>query len=1065
MGVQLLVIVSIAVHVFVTSSSADDITFCVVPEHVRKEVDTLHASYGTEQCTETKTWNEYLAQQYRYFNEVSNITFLFRHGTHYMNRSLEAKNVSSLRLSGSSPHDVILTAALLGESTPLIFSNFFDVTVEGMNMELCASIREDQYIQNGLIYFSNGANGTVQNVKLENTCNGSEIYGERMVDMSFIHLNVTKSKESFCGSLCLYPELSGTVYVINSTFRMMPRGACHGSGIFAFLNFGRLLMYNTSVFLYNCTFRCENVVFINLASTSSLSMDNVRTEVLGCDSNYVNICSINKRPLGVSRVAGTNGVLTIVNSTFRGCLSTAFVVTKVFVFIHDSVFDYNIDISPLKLTASALSIHDVSNGTLSNVRFNFNGIPFPMSVIPNSAALLVRTSSIHIRDCNFSASIGHALYSYVSNLYFSGHNRFSSNYGYEGCAMYLYDSNIQSLEGSISFNSNYAIYTGGAIQIAGVDSDNPVCPFHSVPVENGLSDTKRLKFIQNSADVAGNDIYGGYLDQALANEGTGNTTRCIEVIRQLSKLPNTLSSISSKPSRVCLCNSKHEPDCLEVFSSREAYPGEDITISAVAVGQAFGTSAGFIHAQLLSGWGSGSGSSSLDNEQHYQNVNQVSCNNLTYTISAQLDFEPTVLVLTATSELIQNYLSHEEVHDSIEQYNKNNRSFVPKSLLNFPVYINITFKPCPSGFNLSSDSSPICVCIPRLLQIDGVNCHISKKQLERSGTVWIGNTEHNSSSNRSAVLFSRYCPNNYCNPAMVNIFTSSDLQCQNGHSGRLCGECPNGMSLTLGISQCKDCSNENLYLVALFAIGGVVLVIFIKVTDLTTAGGLINGLILYANFVKASGYVYFTANSSTTYLKFCRVFIDWVNLDFGIETCFFNGLNGYWKTWLQFVFPIYIWTIALSMILMARYSIKMSHLLGNNTVPVLATLFTLSYAKLFRVIITAIQYTVLEDAESNNTMTVWSYDGGIGYFDARHSILLLVAVLVLLFLWLPYTCVLLFVQCLHLSGIRTISRFVSRMQPFLDAHCGPFKIRHRYWFGLLLVGRAILLWSLQPHKQ
>ena len=54
MGVQLLVIVSIAVHVFVTSSSADDITFCVVPEHVRKEVDTLHASYGTEQCTETK---------------------------------------------------------------------------------------------------------------------------------------------------------------------------------------------------------------------------------------------------------------------------------------------------------------------------------------------------------------------------------------------------------------------------------------------------------------------------------------------------------------------------------------------------------------------------------------------------------------------------------------------------------------------------------------------------------------------------------------------------------------------------------------------------------------------------------------------------------------------------------------------------------------------------------------------------------------------------------------------------------------------------------------------------
>ena len=31
-------------------------------------------------------------------------------------------------------------------------------------------------------------------------------------------------------------------------------------------------------------------------------------------------------------------------------------------------------------------------------------------------------------------------------------------------------------------------------------------------------------------------------------------------------------------------------------------------------------------------------------------------------------------------------------------------------------------------------------------------------------------------------------------------------------------ECPNGMSLTLGISQCKDCSNEKLYLVALLRI-------------------------------------------------------------------------------------------------------------------------------------------------------------------------------------------------------------------------------------------------------
>ena len=31
------------------------------------------------------------------------------------------------------------------------------------------------------------------------------------------------------------------------------------------------------------------------------------------------------------------------------------------------------------------------------------------------------------------------------------------------------------------------------------------------------------------------------------------------------------------------------------------------------------------------------------------------------------------------------------------------------------------------------------------------------------------------------------------------------------------------------------------------------------------------------------------------------------------------------------------------------------------------------------------------------------------------------------------------------------------MQPFLDAHCGPFKDNHRYWFGVLLIARAIPL--------
>ena len=53
------------------------------------------------------------------------------------------------------------------------------------------------------------------------------------------------------------------------------------------------------------------------------------------------------------------------------------------------------------------------------------------------------------------------------------------------------------------------------------------------------------------------------------------------------------------------------------------------------------------------------------------------------------------------------------------------------------------------------------------------------------------------------------------------------------------------------------------------------------------------------------------------------------------------------------------------------------------------------------------------------------------------------ALLVLLFMWLPYTCVLLFVQCLRRCSVQRVSRFV--------------KDKHHYWFGALLVARAIPL--------
>ena len=83
-----------------------------------------------------------------------------------------------------------------------------------------------------------------------------------------------------------------------------------------------------------------------------------------------------------------------------------------------------------------------------------------------------------------------------------------------------------------------------------------------------------------------------------------------------------------------------------------------------------------------------------------------------------------------------------------------------------------------------------------------------------------------------------------------------DVQCSYNHCGVLCGGCQHGLSLALGSTQCLRCSNNYLALLLSFALAGIVLVFFLKVLNLIISDGTLNGLILYANVVKANEYLF-----------------------------------------------------------------------------------------------------------------------------------------------------------------------------------------------------------------
>ena len=167
----------------------------------------------------------------------------------------------------------------------------------------------------------------------------------------------------------------------------------------------------------------------------------------------------------------------------------------------------------------------------------------------------------------------------------------------------------------------------------------------------------------------------------------------------------------------------------------------------------------------------------------------------------------------------------------------------------------------------------------------------------------------------------------------------------------------------------------------------------------------------------------------------------------------------FWKSLLQFAFPLYIWLLVAGIIVLSRYSTVAARLSGRNAVPVLATLFLLSYAKVLDTIIAAFSFTSIE-AERNGPLLVWLHDGNLNYMQGKHIALVLVSAFFVVFYIIPLTLLLLFAPALQRINHYRVVRLVQRLKPILDAFQGPYKDKFRWWPGLMLVVRIILFIAL-----
>ena len=400
----------------------------------------------------------------------------------------------------------------------------------------------------------------------------------------------------------------------------------------------------------------------------------------------------------------------------------------------------------------------------------------------------------------------------------------------------------------------------------------------------GIPENFRNTYIINNTAKLGSAIYGGLLDRCTINAQAELYLKVfngLKYLRETVEVSNNYgTSITSDPVQVVICGEYRH-------NTFTAIKGQAIRVNISAIDQVGNSVDATIHSSVLTESGVGR----LKEGQAEQRVGN-QCTELEFNVFSQ------------------------DSYAKVELYADGPCGNFGISRQTF----SVIFLPCtcPIGFqHTQSQIDCECVCDKKLLHYHITNCSPETGTIQLENDIWVGMAN---STNETKYIIQR-CPFDYCKEKPVNISLNSsqerDRQCAFSRSGVLCGECQQGLSLVLATSRCKECSNIYLLLIIPFALAGIALVVFILFFNITIATGTIHGLIFYSNLLPV---YYFTQPSALT------VFISWVNLDLGIETCFYNGMSSQAKVLLQLVFPTYLFLLIFIIKILSRYRISLNRM-------------------------------------------------------------------------------------------------------------------------------------------
>lgn len=724
----------------------------------------------------------------------------------------------------------------------------------------------------------------------------------------------------------------------------------------------------------------------------------------------------------------------------------------------DCVFDGNVVDDPINGHGSAIKILKYTVPTFYNQILPLYQISIIRTRFWNNSILGTQSSvlalgsveKVSIDDCQFVDNVGTAISLQSSNVIFDGDILFANNTATNGGALKFCESSSMFLNSNttMTFEENLARKTGGAIFTQEPCLEQPkACFFQpSVSDDTPVSDLAQkyhigLIFINNSADVAGDSIYGGYIENCftyaklLSESGTASyllSREIFDTIFDIAEDQNT--AVSSDPYDVFFCG-PHGIDNTSFVKNVTIVPGKIFNIGVVAVGQLSGAAPAIINVELLS-----------EHQQNdillnlYNSMSAKRCKNLSLSLQTNPEKPSIGTVVGLTLKVQPNSPSNSKSED----YTK---------------YVNALVTDCPWGFQLDTGT---CECLHDL-SIRGFVCDLDNLSICRyrhNKKFWIGcypsrnETNKQNCRNKSLLLAHGCGYDHYCNSEReVTIMDDTvDIQCVKNRHGTLCGSCIEGHSVVLGTGKCHYCPHSNKYmsLVVVYLGAGILFIVALAKFRLTVTDGSLNGFILFINFVHWNRNRFFPLFVNADIL---RLIIAWLNFDVGIEVCFYNGLTALQMIWLQVGYILYILFLQVTVIVLCRKYVIFTRFFGINVTKVISTMFLLLYGKILQTVVDILKCTCFKNTSNSlYAYCVLSIDGSIEYGSPKHIPLLVVAALFSTLLLL-FIFSLLFIQILSKISSYRCFKWVARLQPFFETITGPCNPNYAFWPGFLLFVR------------